>query len=145
MYNPLNGDVMSANYLFPTLDTDGWANTSIKVADYMLSHFFLSDHAQTAFFTGDVYSFAWILQQNQGQIDRIREETQSSLSTYFSKMFSQVDVQVADVANPDSINQKIISLYLVFTDTEGVSYNLSRLVKHTDMKVNEVIAVSNGA
>lgn len=134
---------MSSLTLHPSLDTDGWLETTIKVADAMLSHFFLSDYSQTSEFRGEVSSFSYILQLHQGDLPRIREVTQSTLSRYFSKQFTDVDVQVADIKNVESINKQQIGIYLVFTDGDGISHNLSRLINYSDMKINEIISVLN--
>ena len=135
---------MTSKTLHPVLDTDGWVNSSIKVADYLLSHFFLSDYSQTAHFPGQVASFAWIVQRYQGDYTRIQEEIQSTLAAHFEKQFSNIEIQVGDVPNADSNNQKQLSLYLVFTDASGTSFNLSRIIQYSDnLKITNIISVSN--
>lgn len=134
---------MTSKYLFPTIDTDGWVNSPIKVADYMLSHFFLSDRSQTFFFEAKVASFAWLLQRHQGNLTALFDETQSTLSTYFSQQFTNVEVQVSELSNETNANRTGITLYLVFTDTAGVTHNLSRIVKYSGMKVSAVLAAIN--
>ena len=135
---------MTSKTLHPVLDTDGWVNSSIKVADYLLSHFFLSDYSQTAHFPGQVASFAWIVQRYQGDYTRIQEEIQSTLASHFEKQFSNIEIQVGDVPNADSNNQKQLSLYLVFTDASGANFNLSRTIQYSDnLKITNIISVSN--
>lgn len=134
---------MTSKTLFPTLDTDSWVNTPIKVADYLFSHFFLADYSQTAIFIGQVTSFAWILQHYQSDMSQIMTQTQLALSTYFSKQFNEVEVQIDEIPNPDSINDHKLSLYLTFKDTEGVAYNLERIIKYQGLKVTEIISVLN--
>lgn len=134
---------MSAKVLFPSLDTDGWLSTSVKVADSLISHFFLSEYSQTAVFPGTVASFAWILQQYQNDLSRTVQETQGTLSSYFSKYFQNVEVEVKESLMENSINRYQLTIYLVFTDEEGVQHNLSRLIRYTGMKVTEIIAVLN--
>ena len=135
---------MTSKTLHPVLDTDGWVNSSIKVADYLLSHFFLSDYSQTAHFPGQVASFAWIVQRYQGDYTRIQEEIQSTLAAHFEKQFSNIEIQVGDVPNADSNNRKQLSLYLVFTDASGTSFNLSRIIQYSDnLKITNIISVSN--
>lgn len=134
---------MTSKYLHPALDTDGWVQTPIKVADYLLSHFFLSDKSQTAFFPTEVISFAWILQRFQGDLPRIREETQSELSRYFSKQFADVEVEVGEITNNDSINRHQLSLYLTFVDGDGITHNLASIVKYSGLKVTEIINTNN--
>lgn len=135
---------MPSLHLFPTLDPDGWVETSTKVADYLVSHFFLADYSQTAFFPDNVASFAWILHRYQGNITTIITETQQRLNAYFSTQFTNVDVQLTELADKSNINSHSLSLYLVFTDTDGVEHNLSRMLKYSGMKVTELIAVING-
>ena len=134
---------MSTITLHPSLDTDGWVNTPVKVCDYMLAHFFLSDYSQTATFPGEVASFSWILQHYQGDVTRICEVTQTTLARYFGKQFAEVDIQVSQLPNPESINEKPLSLYLILTDSDGITHNLARLIHYDGMKVSEIIAVIN--
>ena len=134
---------MTSKSLFPSLDTDGWVNTSIKVADYLFSHFFLSDYSQTAVFNGKVSSFAWILQRHQSDIPQIMSVTQSTLSEYFSKQFSEVEVQIGEIPNTESINDHKLSIFLTFKDLDGITHNLERIIKYQGLKVSEIIAVVN--
>jgi len=106
----------------------------------MLSDFFLSEYSQTFVFIDDVSSFPWILQQYRGDIDRIAAETKTRLSIYFARQFNDVDVTVSYQANESSINSYALMLFMEFTDTEGETFNLSRLVKHDDLKVTEIIS-----
>jgi len=135
---------MTSKTLHPSIDTDGWVNTPVKVADYLLSHFFLSDYSQTHHFKGEVASFAWILTNNQGSLEKTQEETQRVLSAHFSKQFSEVDIQVSEVPTTASINKKQLGIYLVFTDKEGVEHNLARIFAFTEnLKFREIISVNN--
>lgn len=134
---------MTSKYLFPAVDTDGWTKTSVKVADYLFSHFFLSDYSQTAVFNGKVASFAWILQRNQSDISSIMSVTQETLSQYFSKQFDEVEVEVYEIPNEESINDHKLTLFLSFKDKDGVSHNLERIIKYQGLKVTEIISVVN--
>lgn len=134
---------MTSLYLFPSLDTDGWVNSPVKVADYMLSHFFLSDYSQTAFFSTKIASFAWLLQRHQNDLTGLFDETQQILSSYFSTQFTNVEVQVNEAPDQTTSNKTGMNLYLGFTDQEGVAHTLSRLIKYSGMKVTEVLAVIN--
>jgi len=135
---------LTSKYLFPSLSTDAWVQNPVKVADYLISHFFLSESSQSTVFKDQVYSFPWLLQRYQGDISQLCRETERSLSTYFSGQFSSVEVQVTEKAIADSINKQGITLYLVFTDQKGTQHNLARLIKYAGLTVNEIIAVING-
>lgn len=135
---------MTSKYFIPTADLDGWVNSPIKVADYLVSHFFLSDYSQTMEFKGDVASFSWLLHSHQGDISRITSETKNTLADYFSKYFHDVKVEIVEKQEENSINNYGLMLYLEFTDNLGIIHTLSRLIKHNGMKVNDIIAVING-
>lgn len=135
---------MTSKTLHPTIDTDGWVQSPIKCADYLLSHFFLSDYSQTFHFKGQVASFSWILTRHQGNLELMREEVQRVLSDHFSKQFSEVDIQVSEIATTKSINKKQLGLYLVFTDQDGAIHNLARIFRYTEnLKFREIVAVNN--
>lgn len=134
---------MTSRYLFPSLDTDGWVNTTVKVADYLISHFFLSDYSQTHVFDGKVASFSWILQHYQSDITGIISETQSTLQKYFSSQFNEVEVEVREKEDPSSINNHPLTIYLGFIDQDGVEHTLERIIKYQGLKVTEIISVIN--
>ena len=126
------------------MSTDGWVNTSIKTADYMFSHFFLSDYSQTAEFSGDVASFSYIVERYADDLSAMAQQIQSNLAAYFSTQFSNVDIQASTIQNiQTTINVYELTLYLTFTDTDGVTFNLSRLVQYAGLKVVDIIAVIN--
>lgn len=131
---------MTTRTLLPTLSLDGWVNTPIKAADYLLSHFFLSDYSQTAIFPGEVMSFSWLLQQYQDNLSGLKSRLQSDLSKCFSHYFSDVEVQVTDEAMMNSNNKRALVIMLVFTDENKVEYNLARVIEHDGMKVSQINA-----
>ncbi len=131
---------MTSRTLLPTLSTQGWINRPVSVYDTMLSDFFLSEYSQTFVFIDDVSSFPWILQQYRGDIDRIASETKARLSIYFARQFNDVEVTVTYQANENSINSYALMLFMEFTDSTGEVFNLNRLIKHDDLKVNEIIS-----
>jgi len=134
---------MPSKYLHPSLDGDGWISASVKVADSMISDFFLCDQSQTAHFPNDVASFAFILQRWQGQVQDIARETQRVLSDYFSKQFDSVEIEVFAEDTEESINLKTLNLILIFTDSDGVVYNLSRIVNYSGLKVTNIFKAIN--
>lgn len=131
------------NHLHPSLDTNGWIDTPIETIDAMLSHFFLSDYSQTHCFPGGVSSFAWIIQNNQPDLDRTISVLQATLHRYFSKQFQTVEVEVGEVPNETSINKKQLSLYLTLSDKDGQVFNLNRIIDYTNLKVVEIINTVN--
>lgn len=134
---------MTTKHLFPTLDTDGWVETPVKAADYMLSHFFLSEYSQTAHFPGDVSSFSYIVSRFQNDVTAIVAETRRALSLYFSQQFESVEIEVGQQVREDSINIIDLTLFMTFRDQKGEEYNIARMIKYNGLKVAEIIAVIN--
>lgn len=135
---------MAIANLFPTIGPDGWVTSSMKVADYLLSHYFLSNQSQSTEFPDNVSSFAWIIQRYAGNTAETASQVEKNLKEYFSTQFTNVDIQVTDQDVDGDINAKSLTLYLVFTDDDGVTYNLSRLLKYSGMQVIDLISIING-
>ena len=135
---------MTSKFLFPTVSTDGWVNSPVKTADYMLSHFFLSDFSQTFSFPDKVRSFSNILYETQGDPSQFTLRLRENLVSYFSSQFSNVDVEVILKDDPTSNNKKYFTLFLEFSDTTGEVHNLSRMLEQDGTKISNIIAINNG-
>jgi hypothetical protein len=129
---------MPSKYQHPSLNLDGWTNSSIQVADQMLSDFFLSEYDQTATWPDKVSSFPWFLQQYADDLSAMAAAIQDALLKYFSNQFQQVEVEVLSEPLPDSINQHSLIFYLVFTDSSGEQFNLSKLLRYDNTKITEI-------
>lgn len=136
---------MTSKTLFLSLDTDAWVQTPLKVADYLISHFFLAEHDQTSLFKGQVASFPWLIMRHQNEIQQLCTETERTLSGLFSHYFSDVEVQVTEKSIDGSLTKKGITLFLVFTDTKGVKHNIANIVSYDGYKVTEIAAVIGGS
>lgn len=134
---------MSSKVLVPSLSEDSWASGSIKVADILLSHFFLSDYSQTYLYPGMVSSLPWILQETQKDMPRTLSLTQSTLSNYFNKHFNNVVVEVSEVENKTNPSKAQISLYIRFTDSENKDYVMGKLLEIADTKITKIINQNN--
>lgn len=135
---------MTSKHLFPTIDLDGWVKSPVKVADYLMSHFFLSEYNQTSNFPDNVYSFANLMQKNIESATLLAKDLQDSLTDYFTTQFSNVTIEVTTSDKPDSNNLKNLNIYMVFTDSVGTEHNLARLVNYSGNKVTEIISINNG-
>lgn len=130
-------------YHYPSLDTVGWIDTPIKAIDAMVSHFFLSDYSQTACFPGGVSSFAWIVENNQGNVQSTISALQIRLHNYLSKQFPEVTCEIGEIKNETSINKKLLSLYLTVTDQSGETFNMSRVIDYTELTMVKIIDTVN--
>lgn len=135
---------MSSKVLFPSLSEDSWVSNTAKVADYLMSHFLLSDYSQTYLYVGQVASLPWIIQDTQRDMSRTVQVVQSTLIEYFTRYFNNVVAEVTEVPNETDPSKAQISIYLKFTDTENQEFILGRLIKLIDSKVSEIININNG-
>lgn len=135
---------MAEAILFPSLSEDGWVQSPDKIADYMLSHFFVSDYSQTYNYKGQVSSLPWILQDTQGNITQACTAVRAALNTYFSRYFNSVVVEVRELPNPDSPTKGQITIYVNFTDAQGKVYVLGKLLQIADTIIEKIININNG-
>ena len=134
---------MANNIFYPSLSQDGWVNNSIRIADKILSDFFLSDYSQSYVYVGAVSSFAWIIQNQQGDIPNTASLMQKTLNIYFSKYFNNVVIESSEQVNLDSPSKGEITLYIKFTDSEGNEYVLGKLLEIADMTLTKIINLNN--
>lgn len=129
--------------VLPALSEDGWVTTDGRQAEYLFSHFFLSDYSQTYIYTDQVTSFSWILATANGNVTEIQSLTQSRLERYFSRYFNNVVVEVNTEENPDNPTEVTLVIYLTFVGKDGVQYNLSRMVFANNSLIKKVVDLSN--
>lgn len=130
----------TTNVTMPSLSKDGWVTSPIRKADYLFSHLFLSEYSQSYLFSGSITSLPYILAMNETDPAGFSTELENSLNKYFSKYFDNVEI-TTDIIGSDSRNTEV-ALYLTFT-SDGVQYNLSKVVHYLDSKVAKVIDTSN--
>lgn len=135
---------MSSKVYYPSLSEDGWVNSSIKVADNLLSDFFLSEYSQSYIYNGTISSLPWIIQHTQGDMTKTITLSEKTLSEYFSKYFNNVVVEVAEVLNSEDPSKGQISIYISFTDSENKQHNVAKMLEIADMKIQQVININNG-
>lgn len=135
---------MTSKVLLPSLNENGWVNSPVTVADALFSHFLLSDYSQTYLYKDQVSSLPWIIQNTQGNITDTIIATQDTLNKYFIRYFDNVVVEVTEIPNASEPSKGQISIYLQFTDTEGVQHVLGRLITIIDSKISEIISINNG-
>lgn len=134
---------MANKKFYPSLSEDGWVNNSVKIADKLLSDFFISDFSQTYLYSGAVSSFPWIIQNKQGNITETAVLVQSTLNVYFSRYFNNVVVESQDQTSADSPSKGQITLYVKFTDDDGIEYVVGKLLEITDMNITKIINLNN--
>jgi hypothetical protein len=135
---------MADDIMFPSLSEDGWINSSMKIADYLLSHFFISDYSQSYLYIEHVSSLPWIIQKNQSDIPKTCSDIQSTLVNYFSRYFDNVEVEVIDVTNADAPSKVELTIYLKFIDKDNKEYVFGKLLEIANMTITKIIDINNG-
>lgn len=134
---------MSDQIYFPSLTEAGWVTSSEIMADAMFSHFFATDYSQTNIYLGNITSFAWIVQNNLNNMTGVISAVRSALATYFARYFDNVTVEVQEKADITDASKVGLTIYVVFTDREGKSYNLARLVRDIGSKTASIVKINN--
>lgn len=134
---------MSVMY-FPSLDTDGWITDYSKIADKMMAHFLLSNYSQTSIYLGKISSLAYIIQNNQPNINNILSGIQLTLETYLGRVYPQVIVETADSTTDHNSSNVSISIYINLIDPNGNSINIARLIELKNNIITQVIDILNG-
>lgn len=134
---------MTAKVL-PSLSEDGWVKSPEKIADYLLSHFFVADYSQTQMYVGNISSLPWILQKTRGDIQQTISLISSTLTTYFLRYFPDVALDVREVPNTESPSKAQISIYVNYTDETGTQHVLGKLLQYNDTIIDKIVTLSNG-
>ena len=125
------------------LSEDGWCIDSLKVADMLLSYFFVSEHSQSYLYYGLISSLPYIIQNNNGNMDSTIMDTQNTLYNLFNRFFTSVTVVVNSVPNVAEPSMGQIAIFMEFTDTDGVVFNLNKLLQMQNLKITKIISVNN--
>jgi|ERR1035437_179431 hypothetical protein len=136
--------LMSNIIMLPSLSEDGWVKSTQQLADYMLTHFFLSEKSQTFLYGSSVSSLQFIIQDNAGNMLNTVTAVQTALTTYFGRYFTNVvaDCNSNDInVNGTSVN---LNIFVSFTDSDGISYSLGKIVTVADAKIKTFATINNG-
>lgn len=129
---------------YPSLSEDSWVDSPVKQADYLFSTFFVADYSQTYLYKDKVSSLPYILQNNTGDVTRTCTEVQTTLSSYFSRYFNNVVVEVTEVPNPEATSKAQISIYVKFADKDNKEHVLGKLLQYQDTIISKVVTLNNG-
>lgn len=125
------------------LSLDGWVTSSASKADYLLSHFFLSEYSQTQLYKGNVTSLQYLIQKYQVNPNILERETQATLEGYFSRYFPNVQAEVVCEPNTTNSSQINLKIYISIQDESGATLSVGRLVDVLDSKINKIITYNN--
>lgn len=129
--------------VLPALSTDGWVSNTPAIADYLISHFFVSEYSQTALYPTNVASFPWIIQNNQGDMLNTTRQMRTTLERYFGRYFTDTVVDIAYKEVPEFSGRIQLDLFMKFKDSDGKEFVLSRVVEIVDSKISKVLKINN--
>ena len=136
---------MSSKVLFPTLSTDGWVASSVKVSDYLMSQFLTeSDYSQSYLYVGRVSSLPYLIQTYSKDMNQLTGHINSTISSYYGKYFNNVTTETTYSPDPTNPNKIGITLYVSFTDDTNTTYVVGRLLNITNSTIETIINLNNG-
>lgn len=121
----------------PTLTSMGWAGDPATMAARLIDYALTSEHSQTKFYTREVFSIPYLIQQHGDEPRRLATTMEDKLFSYFSRYFDTANVSVtADAldSNDGRYNLKIdVNLTL-----NGQRHSLGRLLQVGESKIFNV-------
>ena len=132
---------MTSKAPVPALSDDGWVYSNDKVTDYLLCHFFESEYSQTYIYDKRISSLPYLLFRNNDNPTELCREIQSTLESYFSRYFNDVDVEVSDTTPNKDSTLREISLFMQYSDIEGEVLNLGRIITTSNLTVSKIISM----
>lgn len=122
-----------------SFSSDGWIETGELLFSRMLAYFFVSDRSQSNEHLYSISSFSYILQDTQGDMVATCVQTRQILTSYLSRAFNNVSVEVReDPATTDSTRTSLL-IYVSVTDDDGNIFNLGRTAYYSGSVLREVI------
>jgi len=127
----------------PSLSLDGWVSNPPEMADYLLSHFFLSEYSQSQLWYKKVSSLPWIIQNNQGNMRGTVREMQDTLEKYFGAYFPQVTVEVTHDDGGDTRSKVDLHIFISVVDRTGKEHSVAKMVQVIESKINKIVNLNN--
>lgn len=129
----------------PSLSSAGWVNGIAEKADRLIAYFFYADKSQSTFYPDTVHSLPYLIQQYGHDSDRLESATETSLQTYLTPYFDQIDVKVTVTPiSGDEEGSGRTDLRTDVTVYQGEnSYSLGRLIQLLNGEVIGIIDRNN--
>lgn len=129
--------------LLPSLSESSWITSSNQIADLLFAHFFESDYSQDSIYEGKVSSLAYIVAVNYKDPDKLCSDLQITLQSYYGRYFNNVNCEVTYQRSANDSSIILTTLYMDFTDKEGIVYNLSKVITTSGNKIVSVLNSNN--
>lgn len=132
-----------ANRPVPTLSSIGWKNEIRDKIDTLMSYFFYSDYSQSNVYLGNITSLPKIIEEHGNNELNIKTEMEYKLQTYLGRYFDAVEIDVKVNIPEDSVDNRMEIVCSALVAEKGVKYDISRLLRLKDGKLNEIIDRNN--
>lgn len=109
--------------LVPHLGGEGWVADPARQLNLLFAHALVADGNQSTIYKDTITSIPFIVAQYQDSPQNMATNLQEALTTYFSRFFATVDVEV----NVNNVLNHQYTLYLsvIVTATDGNTYSLA--------------------
>ncbi len=134
---------MADKILYPSLSSHSWTESPVITADMLMSDFIAAEYSQTYIYKDTVSSLPYIMQETNGEPEKTASMIQKTLETYFNRYFTGVIVETNVMDNTENDGKDSVSIYLQFTDANGVTHNLNKLMSYSNMKFVSMINLNN--
>jgi hypothetical protein len=129
--------------MLPTLSEDSWVTDPLLTGDYLFAHFYVAEFNQSNTFSGHVSSLPYLVALNNNDLRVLCSQISSTLLTYFNRYFTNVNVSVTDVTPANKPSAGAISIYLDYTDSNGMTHTLSKLATVVNSKITKISNLNN--
>lgn len=125
----------------PSLTEEGWVISSKDILAYNLSHYILSDAAQSIVFHGNIINlpetYFKYINSPQDMALAIRSDLEKLLGRYFTS----VDV-ITEIKEITSKNFAIL-IYVSVIDNENIKHELTRVTEANSTNIRKIIQMNN--
>lgn len=128
---------------FPSLSEDGWIKDDRHIANKIFAHFIVADKHQSETTKNQVESLPAILQANQNDISGACRDIRVALESLFGRYFTEVTATVNEAINTVNPSKAIITVYVGYTDRNGVRQSLGRDMNLTAGALTNVLNLNN--
>lgn len=135
---------MPSNFFLPVISEDGWINNSLRVGEYLFSHFVLSDFSQSYVYQGGVSSLPYLIATYGNNHTELKSKIEFVLNIYFSKYFNEVSVLVYIEKLKDLNDAYNLAVSIDFVDKEGVNLSLDKSIELVNSKIQKIITINKG-
>lgn len=128
----------------PSLSMSGWTTNTVEKADFLLSHFFESDKAQSYLYRGNIANLQFIIEEHGDNFiamcDKIRQTLESYLSRYYPR---GVVVDVSNNASEITSNEVTLRIYCRAIEDDGKEVVFGKMLNVKDTKFSKIMSLNN--